>query len=91
MMEKIKERFTGKEAAVTGIAGTAALLAYVRISLLLWREGSLYTMGIFPMLLLFGLYCLWKKALFMEEVFFAVWVSSGLPLWKREQRGEKGI
>ena len=78
MMEKIKERFTGKEAAVTGIAGTAALLAYVRISLLLWREGSLYTMGIFPMLLLFGLYCLWKKALFMEEVFFAVWVRAAL-------------
>ncbi len=73
-MEKIKERFTMREAVVTGVAAAAALLVYGRISLLLWREGSLYTMGIFPMLLLFGIYGLWKKALFMREVFFAVWV-----------------
>lgn len=29
-------------------------------------------MGILPLALLFGLYCLWKRALFLEEVFFSV-------------------
>lgn len=29
-------------------------------------------MGIFPLALLFGLYCLWKRALFLEGVFFSV-------------------
>lgn len=76
MMEKRKDRFTVREAVVTGVAVAAALLAAGRIALLLWREGSLYTMGIFPLLLLFGIYCLWKKALFMRKVFFAVWVKA---------------
>lgn len=77
-MEKIKSRFTVREAVATGVAATAALLASGRIFLLLWREGSLYTMGLFPLALLFGIYCLWKKALFMGEVFFAVWVRAVL-------------
>lgn len=73
-MEKIKGGFTAGEAVVTGIAAAAALLVSGRIFLLLYRAGNLYTMGLFPLALLFGIYCLWKKALFMREVFFAVWV-----------------
>lgn len=79
-MERIKGGFTPREAAATAIAAAAALLVSGRIFLLLWREGGLYTMGIFPLALLFGIYCLWKKALFMREVFFAFWVRALLAL-----------
>lgn len=78
VMKKIKSGFTAREAVVTGLAVVAALLASGRIFLLLHREGSLYTMGLFPLALLLGIYCLWKKALFMREVFFAVWVRAAL-------------
>ncbi len=78
VMEKIRNHFTAQEAVVTGMAVVAALLSSGRIFLLLRREGSLYTMGLFPLVLLFGIYCLWKKALFMREVFFAVWVRVAL-------------
>lgn len=73
-MEKIKSSFTAGEAVVTGIAAVAPLLASARIFLILHREGRLYTMGLFPLAILLGIYCLWKKALFMREVFFSVWV-----------------
>lgn len=73
-MKQIKSSYTAKEAVITGLAAVAALLASGRILMLLRREGSLYTMGLFPLALLFGIYCLWKKALFMKEVFFSVWV-----------------
>lgn len=71
-MEKSKEKFTAREAAVTVCCALAPLLCAGRIFLLLRGAGSVYTMGIFPMALLFGLYCLWKKALFYQEVFFSV-------------------
>ena len=73
-MEKSKDRFTAGEAVVTGMAAAVSLLASGRIYMLLYRQGSLYTVGLFPLALLLGIYCLWKKALFMREVFFAVWV-----------------
>lgn len=73
-MERIKEEFTAREAAVTVCCAFAALLCAGRIFLLLRGAGGVYTMGIFPLALLFGLYCLWKKALFLEEVFFSVTV-----------------
>ncbi len=73
-MERAKGGFTSKEAVATAVAAGAALLVSGRIFLLLYREGSLYTMGLFPLGILVGIYCLWKKALFMQEVFFAVWV-----------------
>lgn len=71
-MEKRKERFTGRELLLTVCCALPALLCAGRIFLLLRGSGSVYTMGIFPLALLFGLYCLWKKALFFEEVFFSV-------------------
>lgn len=71
-MEKEKERFTAREAAVTVCCTFAALLCAGRIFLLLREAGGVYTMGIFPLALLFCLYCLWKKALFLKEVFFSV-------------------
>lgn len=73
-MNKIQERFTKKELTITIAAACAALAAACRIFLLLRGEGNLYTMGIFPLAILLGLYCLWKKTLFEQKVFFSVWV-----------------
>lgn len=61
-----------KRNMITAICALAALLSAGRIFFFLWGAGTVYIMGIFPMALLFGLYCLWKKALFLEEVFFSV-------------------
>lgn len=61
-----------RKSVITAGCALTALLCAVRIFLLLLREGSVYTMGIFPMALLFGLFCLWKKALFYDKVFFSV-------------------
>lgn len=71
-MEKRKEGLTGREPLLTACCALLSLLCAGRIFLLLRGTGSVYTMGIFPLALLFGLYCLWKKALFFEEVFFSV-------------------
>ena len=73
-MEKIKERFTTREIVITIITVCAALAVTCRIFILLRAEGHLYTMGIFPLAVLLGLFCLWKKALFLREVLFPVWV-----------------
>lgn len=70
-MEDIRKTASVRELAFTGISAVLALICAGRIFLLLLREGHVYTMGIFPMALLFGLYCLWNKALFSEEVFFS--------------------
>lgn len=61
-----------KRDVITAACALAALLSAGRIFLFLRGAGAVYTMGIFPMALLFGLYCLWKKALFYEKVFFSV-------------------
>lgn len=61
-----------RKSVITAGCALTALLCAVRIFLLLLRDGSVYTMGIFPMALLFGLFCLWKKALFYDKVFFSV-------------------
>lgn len=73
-MDKIQQRFTKRELIITIGAACAALAVAFRIFLLLHMEGNLYTMGIFPLAILLGLYCLWKKTLFLQEVFFSVWV-----------------
>lgn len=62
-----------KQNMITAVCALAALFSAGRIFLFLRGAGTVYTMGIFPMALLFGLYCLWKKALFYEKVFFSVW------------------
>ena len=56
MMEKIKERFTRQELMITMITACATLAVTCRIFLLLRAEGNLYTMGIFPLAILIGLY-----------------------------------
>lgn len=71
-MNMKKERVMVRETAVTGCCALASLLCAGRIFLLLRGTGGVYTMGVFPLALLFGLYCLWKKALFLDEVFFSV-------------------
>lgn len=73
-MDKIRERFTKRELTITIAAACAALAAACRVFLLLRAEGNLYTMGILPLAIFLGLYCLWKKTLFVQEVFFSVWV-----------------
>ncbi|MDE5939116.1 MAG: hypothetical protein K2H37_08560 [Lachnospiraceae bacterium] len=69
-MESISKNRSARELAFTGISALLAVVCAGRIFLLLHGQGSVYTMGIFPLALLFGLYCLWKKALFLSEVFF---------------------
>ena len=71
-MERIGKGTSAREFALAGISAFLALVCAVRIFLLLYAQGSVYTMGILPLALLFGLYSLWKRALFLEEVFFSV-------------------
>jgi len=54
-MEKIKERFGARELILTVCCVLISLLCAGRIFLLLHRAGNVYTMGIFPLTLLFGL------------------------------------
>ncbi|MDE6603343.1 MAG: hypothetical protein K2K90_14575 [Lachnospiraceae bacterium] len=71
-MESISKNRSTLELALTGISAFLALVCAGRIFLLLHAQGGVYTMGIFPLALLFGLYSLWKRALFLSEVFFPV-------------------
>ena len=67
-----EKRMTAREALVTAVCALAALLCAGRILILLMAQGGVYTMGIFPLALLFGLYALWKGALFFPKVLFSV-------------------
>lgn len=71
-MESIRKEASVRKQALTGISAVLAVVCAGRIFLLLRAQGSVYTMGIFPLALLFGLYSLWKKGLFLERVFFSV-------------------
>lgn len=71
-MDSIRVKASVRELVVTGISAFLAAVCAGRIFLLLHAQGSVYTMGIFPLALLFGLFCLWKRALFLEGVFFPV-------------------
>ncbi len=77
-MERIGKGTSAREVVCTGISAFLALVCAVRIFLLLYAQGSVYTMGILPLALLFGLYSLWKRALFLKEVFFSVTVRAVL-------------
>lgn len=61
-----------RERVLSVCSALAALFCAGRIFLLLWEEGKVYTMGIFPLALFAGLYCLWKRALFYEKLLFSV-------------------
>lgn len=69
-MKRVGKDVAVREFVIVGISAFLAAACAGRIFLLLYGQGSVYTMGIFPLALLFGLYCLWKRALFLEEVFF---------------------
>lgn len=71
-MESIRKEPPVRELILTGISAVLALGCAGRIFLLLRGQGSVYTMGIFPLALLFGLYCLWMRGLLLKEVFFSV-------------------
>lgn len=71
-MDSIRVKASVRELVVTGISAFLAAVCGGRIFLLLHAQGSVYTMGIFPLALLFGLFCLWKRALYLKEVFFPV-------------------
>ncbi len=71
-MERIRKNGSARELALSGAAAILPLVCAVRIFLLLRARDSVYTMGIFPLTLLFGLYCLWKGALFQENALFSV-------------------
>lgn len=77
-MENIRNHGLSRELVLTGISAFLAIVCAGRIFLLLRAQGNVYTMGIFPLALLFGLYCLWKRALFLEELFFSVTVRAVL-------------
>lgn len=68
----MEKKVLTRQSMLTAVSALMALLCAGRIFLLLRAEGNVYTMGIFPMALLFGLYSLWRKGLFLEEVFFPV-------------------
>lgn len=69
-MENIRDNGSARELVLTGGSAFLPVICAGRIFLLLHAQGNVYTMGIFPLALLFGLYSLWKRALFLEEVFF---------------------
>ncbi len=71
-MDHKRVKVSAREFAITGISAFLSIVCAGRILLLLRAWGSVYTMGIFPLALLFGLYCLWKRALFLEDVFFPI-------------------
>lgn len=71
-MESLRQKGSVRELAVSASCALAAVLCAGRIFMLLRAQGSVYTMGIFPMALLFGIYSLWRGALFWEKVFFPV-------------------
>ena len=54
-MERIRKNGSARELALSGAAAILPLVCAVRIFLLLRAQGSVYTMGIFPLTLLFGL------------------------------------
>ena len=58
----------------------AAGAAVCRIIIVCYACGTLYTFGVFYMAVLCGIYCITKKALFLQEAFFSVWVRGVLAL-----------
>lgn len=66
-----------KSSMVTGIDIAALVLAAAvscRIMAVCYMCGVVYSFGIFFLAVLCGVYCIVKKALFIQEAFFSVWV-----------------
>lgn len=71
----------GMQTGISMAALFAAVLAAVRIVLVCHTAGMVYSFGIFYLAVLAGIYCIVKKALFYQEVFFPVWMRSLLALF----------
>lgn len=77
-MEQINTKRT--ETIINILTLLAAAFAMCRIVAVCHRCGTLYTFGIFYLAVLCGVYFIVKKALFLREAFFAVWVRALLAL-----------
>lgn len=78
-LTKMKDR---DSASVINLAVLAAAAwAVCRIVMVCHACGMPYTFGIFYLAVLFGVYGVCKKALFMKEAFFSVWVRAVLALF----------
>lgn len=78
----VKEEIS-KSSMVTGIDIAVLVLAAAvscRIVVVCYMCGVVYSFGIFFLAVLCGAYCIVKKALFMQEAFFSVWVRTLLAL-----------
>ncbi len=73
-MKSMGKGMSVRELVLTGGSAFLSVICAGRIFQLLHAQGNVYTMGILPLAMLFGLYCLWKRALFLEGVFFPVTV-----------------
>lgn len=78
-MKQIKTKHT--ETAINILVLLAAVFAVYRIVAVCCSCGMLYTFGIFYLLVLCGVYFILKKALFLKEAFFSVWVRALLALF----------
>lgn len=70
-----------REEAINLTAVFLAAAAACRIVAVCYRGGKIYSFGIFYLAVLFGIYCIMRKALFIREAFFAVWVRALLALF----------
>lgn len=69
------------ETGINALALLAAVFAVSRIVVVCRRCGTLYTFGIFYIAVLCGIYFIFKKALFLQNVFFSVRVRVLLALF----------
>lgn len=70
-----------KGTVINLLAVFLAAAASCRIVAVCYAGGKLYSFGIFYLAVLFGIYCIMKKALLIREAFFAVWVRALLALF----------
>ena len=78
-MKQIETKHTAT--AINILVLLAAAFAVCRIVTVCRRCGTLYTFGLFYLLVLCGVYFIVKKALFLQEALFSVWVRILLALF----------
>ena len=61
-MKSMGKGMSVRELVLTGGSAFLSVICAGRIFQLLHAQGNVYTMGILPLAMLFGLYCLWKRA-----------------------------
>lgn len=70
----MKMKSMDRTSVISLVALAAAAWAVCRIVMVCYACGMLYTFGIFYIGVLFGVYGICKKALFIKEAFFSVWI-----------------